>query len=1494
MNRKVKLLIILLILIVAVPITAAFAATKEGMWNGKDLKTNTTKWNGKTFASSNTTASIFEAMNSAKSKTGEERFAWLNSEPRDQNKAIWGLGADIYKEGVSCIGHRLAGWEGYCSIQVFDMYPNTTEKMSNIDGWEWQTLAKLITETVGKGEDSIEERRVVQWCYDHSKNFNILKQDKRKQNGSYGESYDSKKDEAKKMAVNKFESTSTSDGKQEVVQKGDYTFIGPYNFTIMGGEISEITITTADNKEIKAGPNDGKIFVSIDGKTPIKMNSIKADNKLGYTNYSGNNFYIVYKGKISGANKIKVTRNKEGYRARLVVIEALGINGQNLILFDGAPSNEKTDLYLPEAKPSKGNLKVIKVDKEHNEIKLKDVEFILYNKGTKQYVQADNNYVTTGYTSKKSEAKVFVTDKDGQFEVKDLTEGTYVAYETKNPNYGYVIVEDGFEKKVVADKTEELKAENELARGNLKVIKVDAKNNVVKLAGVGFNIKNEDIHKYVKIKNNEVEYVDDVKDATEFITDKNGEFIVENLLVGTYKAYETKNPNYGYEILKDGIQKEVTVDKTEELKAENEQKYVKLSGYVWKDIQSEKQSIRNDLFKDNDYDDKDELLKDIVVRLKYKGEATQTVATTKTNSNGAYLFKDVEVEKLADYFIEFEYNGITYTNVIPHLDKDNGSKAIEGNARTTFNNKFAEITKDTKIDGTALEYSYEEHKSTLTNGDKFVITSTTSEAGLNIKDKYTPGMTEIKNLNLGLYEREQPDLAVVKDIDNVRITVNGYEHMYKYESRFVNAGEYSDGFNVGVKFGTKYGTQTYSRAIYKSDYDYKNDSDKSKELKAYITYKIALKNESTSLISKVNSLVDYYDSKYTLVAVGTEIGNDGNITGTAITHTDGTYNDDYKKVILNTNIKINPQSQEYIYVQFSMDKETIGSIMFDANGEEIKDKILLDNVVEINSYATYKDGALYAGIDKDSRPGNAIPGDRDTYEDDTDAAPALILELANARKITGTVFLDSTTEEVRVGQERVGDGIYTNGEKTIPGVTVKLVKEDGSIEKTATTDENGYFELSGFIPGNYTIVYTWGDSNYTVDDYKGTIYKDMERFGHRLWYTENVDTRYSDAIDNYETRKLIDSGEHPEITTMDSTTPAMKFGIEMVDQNTGRVLDITPGLDKVEFLIKNVDFGIVERPRQKLDISKNATAVKITLANQSVILDAKIVKDASGNWKAEGAGTNNLTITQPQNSKQKPLLWAIVDNEMVDGAVIQIEYTISVANNSELDYDSERYYKYGIKEGNKVIVKPEGVYDYLDGEMALDTSKETENAGWVTKTTAEYTNSIKTEPTIIDEYISRYSSTTTDPEGFITTISGYESFMETYSEEIREATLSTLSTVRQKMAADKTILYNANLEKELQPGETNTVKLYTSKKLANSDEIDLNNSAEITKVKRNTETGRKVTPRTSTLFDSAEEIVVTPPTGENQDYVLPITLSVSTLIILGAGVVLIKKKVLNK
>ena len=110
--------------------------------------------------------------------------------------------------------------------------------------------------------------------------------------------------------------------------------------------------------------------------------------------------------------------------------------------------------------------------------------------------------------------------------------------------------------------------------GNLKVIKVNQDNQEIKLQGVGFIIQNKQTGLYVhEDANGNITYVD-ISQATEFVTDMNGEILIENLVVGTYVAYETQNPNYGYEIISDGVEHTVIVDKTEDFVIGNKQIYV--------------------------------------------------------------------------------------------------------------------------------------------------------------------------------------------------------------------------------------------------------------------------------------------------------------------------------------------------------------------------------------------------------------------------------------------------------------------------------------------------------------------------------------------------------------------------------------------------------------------------------------------------------------------------------------------------------------------------------------------------------------------------------------------------------------------------------------------------------------------------------------------------------------------------------------------------------
>jgi len=92
--------------------------------------------------------------------------------------------------------------------------------------------------------------------------------------------------------------------------------------------------------------------------------------------------------------------------------------------------------------------------------------------------------------------------------------------------------------------------------------------------------------------------------------------------------------------------------------------------------------------------------------------------------------------------------------------------------------------------------------------------------------------------------------------------------------------------------------------------------------------------------------------------------------------------------------------------------------------------------------------------------------------------------------------------------------------------------------------------------------------------------------------------------------------------------------------------------------------------------------------------------------------------------------------------------------------------------------------------------------------------------------------------------------------------------------------------------------LNVSKTLAVTDEISLNNETEVIEVSKTGGSKIKSTPgnyvpgtgKTEVDDNMAETVIVTPATGENLNYIMPILIGTMALIILGAGVVIIKKK----
>jgi LPXTG-motif cell wall-anchored protein len=300
-------------------------------------------------------------------------------------------------------------------------------------------------------------------------------------------------------------------------------------------------------------------------------------------------------------------------------------------------------------------------------------------------------------------------------------------------------------------------------------------------------------------------------------------------------------------------------------------------------------------------------------------------------------------------------------------------------------------------------------------------------------------------------------------------------------------------------------------------------------------------------------------------------------------------------------------------------------------------------------------------------------------------------------------------------------------------------------------------------------------------------------------------------------------------------------------------------------------------------MDKRVSHIKITLPNGQVLEDTDVNED--------GTFKNGNTALGPFINTTQGTIWAEMDNELIQGSKLDVTYSITAKNTSERDFMNQNYYWYGESskdETNPVTIIATGINDYLDKEFAYD---EVANSDWTIVREDENTSKeqiINTIPGTDWEKVEEY----TKEDG--TKVAKYKKNNAGTEKTTETSWKYVVQSSRQSGIDDETIL---KLKTEavskfanIKAGEKATVELNVSKVLANVDEIELGNKAEITQI--NVSNGRE--PILSKTFDDAEMVTVTPNTGENRNHIMPIILGTSLLVILGAGVVLIKKKVLNK
>ena len=1093
------------------------------------------------------------------------------------------------------------------------------------------------------------------------------------------------------------------------------------------------------------------------------------------------------------------------------------------------------------------------------------------------------------------------------------------------------------------------------------------------------------------------------------------------------------------------------------VKLYNKKQFIDLSGYVWEDMVNGKDNTRNDL-----YDEPDARVPGVKVILHDTVRNRELVTWTNENGEYhfgsrnedlTYTDDTLRIADLDKYYIEFEYNGVKYRNVKlnPDVNVTNASRASEevasgksdedSSVRQRFNERFSTISSGTQIDSNGestgividtngnvnsdrISYTKNgEHQSqinygknmTEANGNKeaygeniYHIKATTYK-NLNLSN-YLEGyikkenttiahVNEIKNINLGLYSREQVDVAVDSDVARFVLNVNGYQHTYKYAT-LVNPDTQEE---MDVKLKALKG-KYYERQLHESTISYSATPDSVtpegvSKLYADITYKIYLQNKSNSsiaekeLTAKIKELTLNYDEDLKIISYGYEGSNvNTEVSESEITSTkNGAGTVKLKEATIDLekleDRKISAGKREVLEVTFRTDANTIAKILNNPTG------IKFDFMAEVKTYSTYANNEenafnraegiyAYASIDKNSAARNAqvqIDTDdsfvTDTFENDTTIAPTFKLSKGTQTELSGIVYEDSPKQSTPIKidgndiYERVGDGIYNN-ENVMANVLVELLSvpmkngqydsdtartgENGRQEydvaklyqenKTTQgetskvlartyTNEKGEYKFEGLTAGNYVIKYTYGknmkdvDENgndketirattaiYTSDgntklkeiearEYKSTVITSGEISnamnitdgkahlnGDYSWFLKNQETRYSDAVDDVEYRanlekeakinyEILKGTKTYVYENMEAYTPYFKLGVEEFnDQQSGATLETQEdGTLNYVFTIDNVDLGLIERPIVDLQVDKVITGLKVSLGNGQVLINGDPSKESLPYVRT---GLDDFVPIE-------------IDTELLQNATIEEEYTIRITNNSELDYSiypiwgtdntqkvalRRNYYYYGTQEGlstdEAVTARIDVLGDYIGSELTADENTMPE---WNKRAVEELTsyngtnlftteNDGKKEKTLRDGKYTIYTTNTfNNPNEEIVTIG------QTKSIAYKVSRLLAVNTDTMKYTNDVEILQYSGYSQNKDRTEENTYNRV-----------------------KDTTPGNLVPGGAMEDDEDSVRTTITPPTGTIISRWLYVTTVAAGLILVGATIIFIRKRVLVK
>lgn len=363
--------------------------------------------------------------------------------------------------------------------------------------------------------------------------------------------------------------------------------------------------------------------------------------------------------------------------------------------------------------------------------------------------------------------------------------------------------------------------------------------------------------------------------------------------------------------------------------------------------------------------------------------------------------------------------------------------------------------------------------------------------------------------------------------------------------------------------------------------------------------------------------------------------------------------------------------------------------------------------------------------------------------------------------------------------------------------------------------------------------------------------------------------------------------------------------------------------NNMNYVLKDVDLGLEERPVAQLRLSKEVSNLKITLADGTIMFDTDKSVNNLPFSKHEGhkvtySDEQNKNINVPtanakayrltavkiaNNTASMPeLITTYMDEELMYGARIELMYTLKVTNVGEVDYIDNKFYYTGksAHAGDTNYISktnPHTIVDYISNNIQFLPTNSANKDGngntiWAIRTVDELTgHGTENKNSNKDLVNSKYKKVMETYNSMITTKSLSKDLLPEGTTEKDESTVSTklmLSSTLVPDTGDDSMVYN-NLAEVVQTSNTQGRRM----KYAISGNQPMSDQTLKPQTSVDEENGvytkaDLVTP-TEIDADSAQKVLILPPTGANRNYTVWIIVGIMSALIIVIGAVLIKK-----